>query len=117
MIVFDLQCVNGHNFEGWFDDNQTYNDQQKKGLITCPICSDSDVTKILSPCAIKTSGSSGASPQATGEQERKLSSQATGEQERKLHAFAKMSQEVAKYVKKNFDDVGADFSKEALKIH
>ncbi len=105
MIVFDLQCVNGHNFEGWFEDNQAYHDQKKKGLITCPICSNSDVTKILSPCAIKTSGSSGTL------------SQVTSEQKQKLQAFARMSQEVAEYVKKNFDDVGADFSKEALKIH
>lgn len=102
MIVFDLQCGNGHTFEGWFEDNQAYEDQKKKGLITCPVCNDNAVSKILSSFAIKSSGST---------------SRAGGEQERQFTALAKVSQEVVNYINKNFDDVGADFTKEALKIH
>lgn len=102
MIAFDLQCGNGHTFEGWFEDNQAYADQKKKDLISCPICNDNTVTKILSPFAIKSSGSS---------------TSAGGEKERQLSALAKVSQEVAEFVEKNFDDVGANFTKEALKIH
>jgi hypothetical protein len=102
MIAFDLQCGNGHTFEGWFEDNQAYNDQKKKDLIACPVCNDKSVTKILSPFAIKSSDSS----TKTG-----------GEEERQLSALAKVSQEVVDFVEKNFDDVGANFTKEALKIH
>jgi len=102
MIAFDLQCRNGHTFEGWFEDNQSYEDQKKKDLITCPVCNDNAVAKILSPFTIKSSGSS---------------TRADGEQEQQLSALAKVGQEVADFVKKNFDDVGADFTKEALKIH
>jgi len=102
MIVFDLQCGNGHTFEGWFEDNQAYEDQKKKDLITCPVCNDNAVTKILSSFAIKTSGSS---------------TRAGGEHEQQLSALAKVGQEVADFVEKNFDNVGADFTKEALKIH
>ncbi|MBW1984515.1 MAG: DUF1178 family protein, partial [Deltaproteobacteria bacterium] len=32
-------------------------------------------------------------------------------------ALAKITEEITDYVEKNFDDVGTDFSKEALKIH
>ena len=102
MIVFDLQCGNGHTFEGWFEDNQAYEDQKKKDLITCPVCNDNAVTKILSSFAIKTLGSS---------------TRAGGEHEQQLSALAKVGQEVADFVEKNFDNVGADFTKEALKIH
>ena len=40
MIAYDLQCVNGHTFEGWFEDRKAYLDQQRKDLITCPVCLD-----------------------------------------------------------------------------
>ncbi len=102
MIAFDLQCRNGHTFEGWFEDNQAYADQKKKDLITCPVCNDNAVTKIFSPFAIKLSGSS---------------TRADGEKEQQLSALAKVGREVADFVEKNFDDVGANFTKEALKIH
>ncbi|MFU8768918.1 MAG: DUF1178 family protein, partial [Desulfotignum sp.] len=28
MIVFDLECMNGHAFEGWFQDKQDMDTQQ-----------------------------------------------------------------------------------------
>ena len=37
MIAYDLQCTKGHSFEGWFEDRKAYLDQQKKGLVTCPV--------------------------------------------------------------------------------
>ena len=29
MIVFDLECIHGHTFEGWFDDKQDLETQQE----------------------------------------------------------------------------------------
>jgi hypothetical protein len=29
MIAYDLQCSNGHQFEGWFEDSHAF-DRQKK---------------------------------------------------------------------------------------
>lgn len=52
MIAFDLQCVNGHAFEGWFDDKIAFEDQQKQGLVTCPVCDDSNVFIVPSTFAI-----------------------------------------------------------------
>ncbi|MBU0698418.1 MAG: DUF1178 family protein, partial [Proteobacteria bacterium] len=26
MIAYDLQCANGHSFEGWFEDVKAYDD-------------------------------------------------------------------------------------------
>jgi len=61
MIAYDLQCANNHSFEGWFEDRKAYLDQQKKGLITCPICNDTSVEKVPSTFAIKSSRKKGTS--------------------------------------------------------
>ena len=57
MIAYDLQCANGHAFEGWFEDGQAYEKQDKKGLIACPVCNDTSVSRIPSTFAIKSSPS------------------------------------------------------------
>ena len=31
MIAYDLQCANGHRFEGWFEDSKTFDRQKKTG--------------------------------------------------------------------------------------
>lgn len=48
MIVFDLQCGPlGHRFEGWFGSSQDYEDQRKRGLVSCPSCGSADVAKAI----------------------------------------------------------------------
>jgi hypothetical protein len=100
MIAYDLQCTNGHSFEGWFEDRKAYLDQKKKGLITCPVCNDTSVDKLPSTFAIKSSQT--FKPKAASSEE---------------IAMAKIRKEAVEFVEKNFDDVGCDFAKEALKIH
>ena len=100
MIAYDLQCVNGHAFEGWFEDRKAYLSQQKKGLIACPVCNDTSVSIIPSTFAIKSS--------QTPNPKQPLPSNAQLE---------KVGKEIVDFVEKNFDDVGCDFAKEALKIH
>lgn len=99
MIVFDLQCINGHTFEGWFDDGETFELQQEKGEILCPVCETSTVIRKLSPIAVKTSQGSAARARARQE------------------ALVDFTDKVSEFIKKNFDDVGPDFTREALKIH
>ena len=38
MIIFDLRCVNGHGFEGWFASSEEFTRQQEMQLVRCPIC-------------------------------------------------------------------------------
>jgi hypothetical protein len=48
VIVFDLQCGGGqHLFEAWFSSSVGYEDQRKRGLVSCPICADTNVTKAI----------------------------------------------------------------------
>jgi hypothetical protein len=100
MIAYDLQCTKGHAFEGWFEDRKAYLDQKKKGLITCPICNVTSVDIVPSTFAIK-SGAPSISKDLAAEKAN----------------LEKTEQDAIEFVKNNFDDVGTDFAKEALKIH
>lgn len=99
MIAYDLQCVNGHSFEGWFEDENTFKDQEKKGLIACPVCDITAVTRIPSTFAIKTSARSAPLSESTAAQMQEL------------------SHRINDFIEKNFDNVGCEFAKEALKMH
>ena len=100
MIAYDLQCSHGHTFEGWFEDSDTYRAQKAKDMIACPVCNDTAVSRIPSTFAIKGSQS--------------LDMLQSTESDVHLEAMGK---QIVDYVHKNFDDVGCDFAKEALKIH
>ena len=99
MIVFDLRCSKDHIFEGWFEDNAAFDNQKKKGLISCPVCDDKNIEKIPSAFAIK-------KPSA----EKKPAMD-------ERRALMQLGREISRYVEQNFDNVGCDFAKEALKIH
>lgn len=46
--VFDLQCSNGHVFEGWFGPNNSFEKQASQGLLNCPVCNDDTIERKLS---------------------------------------------------------------------
>ena len=48
MKVLDLQCGQHHVFEGWFGSEDDFQSQLLRGLVSCPLCGDADVTKKLS---------------------------------------------------------------------
>lgn len=107
MIAFDLNCSQGHVFEGWFDSAQAFEDQKAQGLVTCPVCSEGEVTKVLSPIR------SLASRQDTPPEK---PAQPVDDQNQALKA-QHFIREVKEFLTTNFEDVGANFAKEALKIH
>jgi len=48
MKVLDLRCSHQHSFEGWFASESDFGDQLARGLVTCPVCGDAQVRKMLS---------------------------------------------------------------------
>lgn len=106
MIVYDLQCRNGHTFEGWFEDAKAFKKQQKTNLIACPVCNDTQVARIPSTFAIK------GSPAA-----RKLEVYKDETADGPQGDPQKIARAVTEFFEKNFDNVGADFASEALKMH
>lgn len=99
MIAFDLECSEGHQFEGWFENHDSYEEQKKKKMISCPYCNRTNVKKILSPVKMKI----GSESQPKSIEER--------------IDYSRLAKEVVEYIQTNFEDLGSDFTKEALKIH
>jgi hypothetical protein len=47
MKVLNLQCTHGHGFEGWFASQDAFDTQLAAGLVECPVCGDTAITKLL----------------------------------------------------------------------
>jgi hypothetical protein len=97
MIVYDLQCTSDHTFEGWFEDRQAYDYQHRNKLIACPVCGDTSVAVVPSKLSIK-----GGPSSSKGE---------------KSQQGGVSLQKTLEFLEKNFEDVGAEFAQEALKMH
>jgi hypothetical protein len=107
MIVFDLACICGYEFEGWFQDRQDFEKQQAEAILVCPECGSHKINKILSPISFQSVGrlpveEPPASPAAEHDQ---------------LAEVARALDTLQKFVEKEFENVGTELASEALKIH
>jgi hypothetical protein len=103
MIKYALACDKGHSFESWFPDSGSYDVQAKRGLIACPECNSSRVSKAIMAPAIATSHKAAAGPVAL-----------LDERQQRLR---EMARHLRKEIIANTDDVGAKFPEEARAIH
>jgi len=99
MIAFDLECSEGHVFEGWFNNIESFEEQEANKMVSCPYCSDTRIRRILSPVALKTT------------------SRFEGEGDANPIDYRRLAREIVDYINNNFDNVGPAFTKEALKMH
>ncbi len=48
MMIFDLICEDAaHQFEGWFDSSEEYEQQKLDGLLVCPVCDSANISKAV----------------------------------------------------------------------
>ncbi|KQV58878.1 MULTISPECIES: DUF1178 family protein [unclassified Caulobacter] len=102
MIKYALQCDAAHEFEGWFGASADYDDQVQRGLIQCPVCGSTGVSKQIMAPAVAGTKARRAEP-AVDPKMREMMMTAMGE--------------VRRHVEENFDNVGDAFAKEARAIH
>lgn len=111
MKVLDLQCAQGHPFEGWFASEDDFVSQKDRALVRCPLCGDAQVVKKLSAPRLNLSRN-----RAPQEQEAPAAGQAVAlaqAPDDQLAAWLEMSRKLVA----NTDDVGDRFANEARKIH
>ncbi|MBD3893280.1 DUF1178 family protein [Hydrogenophaga sp.] len=48
MKVYRLRCARQHEFEGWFACEADYTNQLQRQLLSCPVCGDTQIEKMLS---------------------------------------------------------------------
>lgn len=109
MKVFDLQCDNHHVFEGWFASRDDYDSQTERGLVTCPLCESTSVTRRVSASRINVSGATSRQPE----------SQAPGVTDEAAQAALLQAEFLrrAREVLRATENVGPRFAQEARRIH
>ena len=98
VIVYNLRCKNGHEFEGWFRDSHAYDLQFEDGKLSCPTCNSRKVEKAI------------MAPALAGARETKAKHDQARQQRQFMTGLRKYVQEHAEYV-------GPNFAEEARKIH
>jgi hypothetical protein len=64
MKVLNLQCEHEHSFEGWFASEADYLSQLGRQLVSCPLCGDVQIQKMLSAPRLNLRSAKGAEPAA-----------------------------------------------------
>ena len=105
MILYQLLCESGHEFEGWFRNSSAFDEQAGSGAVMCPQCGSLEVTKALMAPHI---GAKGNTRQPATDK----SGAAVQRQQ-----MVRMASEIRNHVEKNFDYVGGEFATEARRIH
>lgn len=108
MIVFDLKCAAGHVFEAWFGSSDDYDDQQARGLVSCPLCGSEEVGKAVMAPAVAAKGNRAAEPSVPV-------AQGGPDPAKMKRLLAELAREQAKLLEKS-DYVGRRFVEEARAI-
>jgi len=117
MIRYTLRCDHGHAFESWFQSSTAYEAQEKRKLVSCPVCGSAKVERaIMAPQILnkKPRDSAVLAPAAPTEVAAPASTPLLMAQERELRAKLK---ELRDHIVKTADNVGERFPNEARKMH
>ena len=121
MIRYALRCDRDHAFESWFQSSSAYESQEKRKLVSCPVCNSVKIEKaIMAPRIVGKKGRERAEPAAPTPAPAAPEATAAGStplvmaQERELRAKLK---ELRDHIVKNADNVGERFPNEARKMH
>ena len=119
MKVYNLACPLDHRFEGWFASEEDCLAQQDKGMLACPVCDSTNITRMPSAPRIAKSTSmaltnpnedivktSGEVVALTGNDHSNLEAQVQAAFLKGMHELMVRS-----------EDVGSSFAEEARKIH
>ena len=101
MIRYALACDHAHPFEAWFGSSSDYDDQAARGLVECPFCGSTAVSKQIMAPAVAGTKKRDAAPDLG-----------------KVQAMMmQAARAVRSHVEQNFDYVGDAFAREARDIH
>jgi hypothetical protein len=108
MIKYALACEQAHEFESWFPSSEAFEEQRKRGFVTCPFCNSPKVDKqIMAPSVARTD-------KAPVAQQNVQSMAVLTDKEQEIRAALRALRE---HVLKNSEDVGKNFVEEARKMH
>ena len=102
MIKYNLKCQNDHEFESWFSNSKEYEKLCKKRFLECIFCSSKKINKsIMAPTILNS--------KEKDKQIEIINRNFKDEKNKLLN--------LRKYIEKNFDYVGKDFSKKVRDVY
>ena len=102
MIKYILKCHNDHEFESWFSNSKEFDNLNKKKLLECIYCSSKKISKSIMAPMISNS--------KKNEKKIEIINQDLKNEKNQLL-------KLRKYIEKNFDFVGKDFSKKVREVY
>ena len=100
MIKYTLTCNNGHQFESWFPNSDSFEKLKKKGQLECAVCSSKEIEKSL------------MAPRITSNNRKKKETLISAQS-----ALEKEIKALKNKIKKTATDVGENFPNEARAMH
>jgi len=104
MISFQLKCSTGHEFEAWFPNSASYDEQRVSGDVSCPVCGDPEVVKALMAPAV-----------ASRKDSMRPAHEARAEEV--AREIVEAAHKLRDHVEQNCENVGTEFAEEARRIH
>jgi len=108
MKVLNLRCSNGHGFEGWFASDDEFMEQNGGGLLQCPLCADSVITRMPSAPRLNLSGA---------REPEQAAAAATPGADVPAADLQALWMKAVRHVLAHTEDVGERFAEEARRIH
>ena len=102
MIKYNLICDNEHEFESWFSDSLEFEKLKNKKLLECIYCSSKRIEKSI------------MSPMVSNSNNLELPN---NKFEREFLKEKKRLKQIRKYIEKNYEYVGKNFSKKVREIY
>ncbi|HQT67909.1 MAG: hypothetical protein B7Z78_11280 [Rhodospirillales bacterium 20-60-12] len=115
MIHYQLRCTAEHEFDSWFRDSAGFEEQAARGLVSCPACGSTQVTRALMAPALsrRSNKAEPAAPPAPPDIQADSQVIAGVLPDQVRAALQKLRAEVETHC----DYVGRDFATVARKIH
>ena len=101
MIKYNLKCSNEHEFESWFSNSEEFDKLNNKKLLECIYCNSKIIKKSIMAPMISNSNK--------GKSQLDLIDRDLKNEKNEL-------QRLRKYIEKNFEYVGKDFSKKVREV-
>ena len=102
MIKYNLICDNEHEYESWFSDSLEFEKLKNKKLLECIYCSSKRIEKSI------------MSPMISNSNNLELPN---NKFEREFLKEKKRLKQIRKYIEKNYEFVGKNFSKKVREIY
>ena len=101
MIKYNLKCKHNHEFESWFSDSKEFEKLKSKKIIECTLCGTYVIQKSI------------MAPNVLNKEQKEKNAKILKDYKKMQRNLVK----IQKFVEKNFEYVGENFSREVRNIY